>query len=42
MKKAVAVPTTGNHVMGSYIKSKDVVTVEKEITEWLDKMYPRK
>ena len=42
LKKAVAVPTAGNHVMGSYIKSKDVVTVEREIVDWLEKTYGKK
>jgi esterase/lipase len=42
LKKAVAVPTAGNHVMGSYIKSKDVVTVEREIIDWLEKTYRKK
>ncbi len=29
-KNAVAVPNAGDHVIGSYIKSKDIATVEKE------------
>ena len=39
LKKEVAVPNAGNHVIGSYIRSKDVVTVEREITEWLERTY---
>ncbi|HSB93535.1 MAG TPA: hypothetical protein VLC28_10470, partial [Flavitalea sp.] len=39
LKKAVAVPTAGNHVMGSYVKSKDVVTVEREIVNWIEQTY---
>ena len=34
-KKAVALPTVGDHVMGSFIKSKDIPTVEKEIEAFL-------
>jgi pimeloyl-ACP methyl ester carboxylesterase len=34
-KKEVALPNTGNHVIGSPFKSKDVPTVEKEIEEFL-------
>ena len=30
-KKAVAIPNAGDHVMGSYIKSKDLETVQREI-----------
>lgn len=30
LKRAIAVPDAGNHVMGSYIKSKDLVTVQAE------------
>ena len=30
LKKAVAIPNAGNHVIGSYIKSKDLQTVEEE------------
>lgn len=30
-KRAVAMPNTGNHVLGSWIKSKDVAGVEREI-----------
>jgi len=30
LKREVAIPNAGNHVMGSYIKSKDIQTVENE------------
>ena len=35
-KRSVAVPKAGNHVIGSYIKSQDVTTVEKEIEKFMD------
>jgi len=35
-KRSVAVPKAGNHVIGSYIKSQDVATVEKEIEKFMD------
>ncbi|MDX2191134.1 MAG: alpha/beta hydrolase [Bacteroidota bacterium] len=34
-KKLVAVPTVGNHVMGSHVKSKDLDAVNKEISGFL-------
>jgi esterase/lipase len=34
-KRATAMPNTGNHVIGSYIKSNDVAGVEREITRFL-------
>ena len=34
MKKEVAIPNGGGHVLGSYIKSKDLVTVEAAIDEF--------
>ncbi|MFZ9661305.1 MAG: alpha/beta hydrolase [Chitinophagaceae bacterium] len=34
LKKAVAIPNGGNHVLGSYIKSNDLPAVEKEITAY--------
>lgn len=34
-KKAVAMPNAGDHVMGSYIKSKDLEGVEREIENFL-------
>lgn len=35
-KRAVAMPNTGNHVIGSWIKSKDVAGVEREITMFME------
>lgn len=37
-KRAVAMPNTGNHVMGSWIKSKDVAGVEKEIGRFMEEI----
>ncbi|HYE55659.1 MAG TPA: alpha/beta hydrolase, partial [Chitinophagaceae bacterium] len=37
-KKAVAIPSAGDHVIGSWIKSKDVAAVEKEIDLFLRKL----
>jgi esterase/lipase len=34
-KRSVAIPTAGNHVIGSYIKSKDVEAVENEIEKFM-------
>ena len=34
-KRAVAMPNTGDHVMGSYLKSKDVEGVEREIEKFM-------
>ena len=34
-KRAVAMPNTGHHVIGSWIKSKDVAGVEREITRFM-------
>jgi esterase/lipase len=36
-KYSVAVPNAGDHVIGSYIKSKDLVTVENEIASFMEK-----
>jgi esterase/lipase len=36
-KKSVAVPNAGDHVIGSYIKSKDLATVENEIITFMEK-----
>jgi len=30
LKRQIAIPNAGDHVIGSYIKSKDVKTVEEE------------
>lgn len=35
-KKAIAVPTAGDHVIAGSIKSKDVLTVENEITSFMN------
>jgi len=37
-KRKVAVPNAGNHVIGSFIKSHDVATVEKEIEKFMDEV----
>ena len=37
-KRKVAIPNAGNHVIGSYIKSHDVATVEKEIEKFMDEV----
>ncbi len=34
-KRSVAMSSAGNHVIGSYIKSKDVEGVEKEIEKFM-------
>ncbi|MFN9782064.1 MAG: alpha/beta hydrolase, partial [Sphingobacteriales bacterium] len=38
IKKQVAIPNAGDHVIGSYIKSKDWQTVQKEALEFADSM----
>ncbi len=35
LKKEMAIPNAGNHVMGSYILSKDIPSVEKAITDFM-------
>jgi hypothetical protein len=35
LKRKVAMPNTGNHVLGSYIKSNDYQGVEAEITKFM-------
>ncbi len=37
-KRAVAIPSAGNHVIGSYIKSKDVKAVEDETLKFADEI----
>jgi esterase/lipase len=37
-KRSVPVPKAGNHVIGSYIKSQDVNTVEKEIEKFMNEV----
>jgi hypothetical protein len=34
-KRAVPIPAAGNHVIGSYIKSKDVMSVENEVGKFM-------
>lgn len=41
-KKAIAVPNAGNHVLGSPIKSKDIVTVELETIRFLKEVMSMK
>ena len=38
MKKEQAMPTTGDHVIGSWIKSKDIPAVEKAIDDFAEKV----
>ena len=38
LKKIVAMPNTGNHVMASYIKSKDLKGVENEIEKFMSEV----
>ncbi len=38
LKRSAAMPLTGNHVIGSYIKSADVEGVEREIRLFLDQL----
>ena len=35
-KKKVALPDAGNHALGSYVKSHDLLTVEKEVNHFCD------
>lgn len=37
-KRALSIPNAGNHVIGSYIKSKDVAGVEREIEKFIDEV----
>jgi len=41
LKLQKAIPNAGNHVLGSYILSKDVATVEKEISAFLSTIIPK-
>lgn len=41
LKHQKAIPNAGNHVLGSYILSKDVATVEKEISAFLSTIIPK-
>jgi esterase/lipase len=38
LKRQVAIPNAGNHVIGSYIKSKDFQTVEQECEKFADEI----
>lgn len=38
IKKQVPIPNAGDHVIGSYIKSKDWQTVQKEALDFADTM----
>ena len=42
LKKAVAIPNGGNHVLGSYIKSKDLPAVESAIDDFARKVLKMK
>lgn len=35
LKRSIALPNTGNHVIGSYIKSRDVESVQREIKRFM-------
>jgi len=37
-KRKVAIPNAGNHVIGSYIKSHDVASVEREIEKFMEQV----
>lgn len=37
-KRKVAIPNAGNHVIGSYIKSSDVASVEREIEKFMEEV----
>jgi len=37
-KRAVDIPTAGNHVMGSYIKSHDIEAVEREVSTFIQEI----
>jgi len=41
-KISIAVPNAGDHVIGSYIKSKDLITVENEIISFIEKILKMK
>jgi hypothetical protein len=42
LKKGVAIPNAGNHVLASPIVSKDIVTVEKETNDFLENIIMKK
>ena len=35
LKRAISMPKTGNHVIGSYIKSNDIEGVEREVEKFM-------
>ena len=38
LKRAIPLPNTGNHVISSYIKSNDIISVEKETKSFLEEI----
>jgi esterase/lipase len=38
LKRSVAIPNAGNHVIGSYIRSKDIEQVEKETDKFIEEV----
>jgi hypothetical protein len=38
LKKQVAIPGAGDHVIGSYIKSKDIASVQREIHQYAEQV----
>lgn len=38
LKRSVNIPNAGNHVIGSYIKSHDVISVEREIENFMEQV----
>lgn len=38
LKRQVAIPNAGDHVLGSYIKSKDLQTVEEECEKFVEEV----
>ena len=39
LKKSVALPRTGDHVIGSYIKSNDTQSVKNETEQFLESVF---
>jgi hypothetical protein len=42
LKKGVAIPNAGNHVLASPLVSKDIITVEKETKDFMEKIIIKK
>lgn len=42
LKKGVAIPNAGNHVLGSPLVSKDIISVEKETKDFIEKFIIKK